>query len=130
MNSDDDQRSTDGSDNGSDLEDFLVKSEDEEDDVQMESEDETTEAQTLLDEFPYDRSLLQESSSSGVRRSRRTRKSVQRYQDPDYMKLMMDDVDPNDVADVSGNENGDESDGEYCAEVESESDDDVSDADE
>ena len=57
-----DERSTDGSDNGSDLEDFLVGSEDEEmlkSDVDSE-QDETAEATTLLDEFPYDKSLLQD----------------------------------------------------------------------
>ena len=45
---DEDVRSTDGSDNGSDLEDFLVEDDDEEDDDQMESEDETNEAQNLV----------------------------------------------------------------------------------
>ena len=76
----DDSRSTDGSDNGSDLEDFLVNDEENEDsDVLEDSDcDETTEAQALVNEFPFDRSLLQESSTTnGVRRSRRSRK-VQR----------------------------------------------------
>ena len=107
-------RSTDGSDNGSDLEDFLVNSEDD-DDVYMESdEDEATAAKKLLDEFPYDKSLLTQESSTGPRRSRRTRNSVQRYQDPDYMKLMMDDADPKDVFEDSDDGGGEESDGEYA----------------
>lgn len=92
----DDSRSTDGSDNGSDLEDFLANEEENEDsDVLEDSDcDETTEAQALVNEFPFDRSLLQESSTTnGVRRSRRSRKAPTRYQDPDYGKLMYDDVD-------------------------------------
>ena len=112
-----DERSTDGSDNGSDLEDFLVGSEDEEmlkSDVDSE-QDETAEATTLLDEFPYDKSLLQEDDTVGPRRSKRARRSVARYQDPDYLKLMLDDVDESDLKDddneVAENE---DSDGEYA----------------
>ena len=116
---DEDVRSTDGSDNGSDLEDFLVGSDDEEmlkSDVDSE-QDETAEATTLLDEFPYDKSLLQEDDTVGPRRSKRARRSVARYQDPDYLKLMLDDVDESDLKDddddkeVAENE---DSDGEYA----------------
>ena len=96
-----DERSTDGSDNGSDLEDFLVKSDDEVDDVHAlsEEEDETAEAATLLQEFPYDKSLLEEDDTVGPRRSKRARRSVTRYQDDDYLKLMLDDVDAADLKD-------------------------------
>lgn len=109
------ERSTDGSDRGSDLDDFLVGSEDEEaNDVhKVSSDDEATEAKTLVDEFPYDRSLLNEDGTVGPRRSKRARRSVQRYRDPDYHKLMLDDVDENDLKSDGEGHDADESDGDF-----------------
>ena len=45
-----------------------------------------SEARELMEEFPFDKALL---TSSG--RPRRVRKPVERYQDPDYVKLMVGD---------------------------------------
>ena len=95
-----DDRSTDGSDSEGSLVDFIVK--DEEDNFEAENllpdnPDEKTEVQLLQEEFPYDRRLLEETPSTGPRRSKRQRRSVTRYQDPDYDKLMYDDVDSEEV---------------------------------
>ena len=133
MNSED-ERSTDGSDNGSDLDDFLVNDEDGSDKEEVADDDsdidEAAEAKTLLDEFPYDRSLLEEnggaSSEQGApRRSRRTRRAVQRYQDPNYMHLMMDDVDANALHDSDEDADREDSDAEFEVAQEESDDDDV-----
>ena len=79
-----------------------------------------------LQEFPYD-SLLQKKNLHlafvGLDERERLFKGIQ---DPDYMRLMMDDVDAEDIAASSNSEGGDndDSDGEYSAEVDSDSDED------
>lgn len=120
MNSED-ERSTDGSDNGSDLEDFLV--DDSEEEEMLSTDDEESEAATLLKEFPYEKSLLEDGRHSGPRRSRRTRVAVQRYQDPDFLKMMLDDADPDDVLDddskLSAPEEDSDEDFEELSDIES-----------
>lgn len=48
------------------------------------------EADQLMAEFPYRRDLLEVTPApQGPRRSGRTRRAVQRYQDPEYVELML-----------------------------------------
>ena len=119
-----DDRSSDGSDSEGSLVDFITKSEDEE----VESEDEATDvplkkdeiAKQLLEEFPYDKSLLNETNTSGPRRSRRQRKNITRYRDPEYEKLMMDDVEMDGI-ELSEEDVGDDSDEDFDVNSDSES---------
>ena len=101
---DEEARSTDGSDSEGSLVEFITKdnSDDEEEEVDEDNRDEAT---ALVEDFPYDRSLLEEDTSqNGLRRSRRQRKQTTRYVDPDnYNKLMFGDVD-NDALDSSSSE--------------------------
>jgi hypothetical protein len=93
---DDDTRSEDSDSEGS-LVDFIVKDDDSEDESRIEEMSDPPQQQpehiTLLEEFPYDRKLLEEDQSNGPRRSKRKRSAVTRYRDPEYEKLMFDDVD-------------------------------------
>ena len=91
-------RSTDGSDSEGSLVDFITKynsDEEEEEEEEEVEEDNRDEATQLIEDFPFDRSLLEEdNNTSGLRRSRRQRKQTTRYVDPDnYNKLMFGDVD-------------------------------------
>ena len=92
-----DDRSTDGSDSEGSLVDFVVKDDECEIEPLPDHPDEKTEVELLQRDFPYDRRLLEEDRSTGPRRSKRQRRSVSRYQDPDYGKLMYDDVDSEEV---------------------------------
>lgn len=96
-------RSTDGSDTEGSLCEFIVKDEDDEN-LDEENSDDRPEHKVLLEEFPYDKELLKESNSSGPRRSKRKRTNVTRYRDPDYAKLMFEDVGEDDLSD-SGESN-------------------------
>ncbi len=110
---DEDDRSSDGSDSAGSLVDFLVN-DDDEDDEDVATEDEGTEAKALVEDFPYDKRLLEEDeSTTGPRRSKRQRRSVQRYQDPEYLKLMLEDVDDDDFEDEDLPQNEDDSDGDF-----------------
>ena len=91
-----DERSTDGSDNGSDLEDFIV--EDNSDEEEDEEEVRLAEPKGIEDEvaeLKQDNVELVQSSTvvNGVRRSTRKRKATSRYeeevlmQDKEYLKL-------------------------------------------
>ena len=91
-----DERSTDGSDNGSDLEDFIV--EDNSDEEDEEAEVRLAEPKGIEDEvaeLKQDNVELVQSSTvvNGVRRSTRKRKATSRYeeevlmQDKEYQKL-------------------------------------------
>jgi len=85
--------SSDGSDSEGSLVDFILESEDEEDVPFGEGMDDEDANAMLVNEFPYDPSLLQEArTTSGPRRSRRQRKAPVRYVDDKYVQLMYDDV--------------------------------------
>lgn len=88
-------RSSDGSDSEGSLVDFIVKgNDDDDDDVEIEVQPDTRDEVTqLVEDFPFDKELLKEDTSGGLRRSRRNRKQATRYQDANYSKLMYDDVD-------------------------------------
>jgi hypothetical protein len=86
----DDARSTDGSDSEGSLVDFVLNSDDEEEDAHGGGGDEGT--VDLVKEFPFDARLLEERDATGPRRSRRAKKVPVRYIDPNYAKLMLDDV--------------------------------------
>ena len=87
-------RSSDGSDSEGSLVDFIVKEANSDEEIESEPEEDTRDEVTqLVEDFPYDKTLLEEDTSGGPRRSRRNRKAVVRYQDPNYGKLMYDDVD-------------------------------------
>jgi len=92
-----DDRSTDGSDSEGSLVDFVVN--DDECEVQPlpDHPNEKNEVELLQEEFPYDKRLLEQDTSTGPRRSKRQRRTVSRYQDPEYGKLMYDDVDSDEV---------------------------------
>lgn len=85
--------SSDGSDSEGSLVDFIVKDAKSDEEIESEPEDTRDEVTQLVEDFPYDKTLLEEDTSGGPRRSRRNRKTVVRYQDPNYGKLMYDDVD-------------------------------------
>lgn len=86
-------RSSDGSDSEGSLVDFIVKGGDSEEEEESEVEEDTRDEVTqLIEDFPFDKSLLEEDNTGGPRRSRRNRKAVVRYQDPNYGKLMYDDA--------------------------------------
>ena len=95
-------RSTDGSDTEGSLCDFIEHSDGDEEEEGAEGaaepaeEEELTpeaEVQQLVEEFPFDRALLEEpATAGGLRRSRRTRAPVTRYQDANYESLMLEDV--------------------------------------
>ena len=87
---DDDARSTDGSDSEGSLVEFIAKSDDEEEEEPVVLSDD--DAVDLVKEFPFDARLLEERDTAGPRRSRRTKKVPVRYVDPNYAKLMLDDV--------------------------------------
>jgi len=117
-------RSTDGSDSEGSLKDFLVDDEG--------SDEETPDtvdaapndlAQSLVDEFPFDRALLEETTTQGPRRSRRSTKPVTRYVDDQYAKLMYDDVESDGIEDEEGiaPPNKEEEDEDFVASSESES---------
>ena len=86
-----DARSTDGSDSEGSLVDFITKTDDEEEEEEtvVLSDDDVVD---LVKEFPFDARLLEEHDTTGPRRSRRTKKVPVRYVDPNYAKLMLDDV--------------------------------------
>lgn len=93
-------RSSDGSDSEGSLVDFVVKDVDSEDEEEIEVQEDTRDEVTqLVEDFPFDKSLLEEDNTGGPRRSRRNRKTVVRYQDPNYGKLMYDDVDVEKLSD-------------------------------
>lgn len=109
-------RSSDGSDSEGSLVDFILKSDDDGEISAGDESDGENADSTLVNEFPYDPSLLEESNdNSGPRRSRRQRKSPVRYVDDKYAKLMFDDVEMDKIE-----ENSDED----APAVNSESDDD------
>ena len=86
-------RSSDGSDSEGSLVDFIVKDAKSDEEIESEPEEDTRDEVTqLVEDFPYDKTLLEEDTSGGPRRSRRNRKAVVRYQDPNYGKLMYDDA--------------------------------------
>ena len=124
------ERSTDGSDSEGSLKDFIMGSEDEEEEEEAsekeEEVDETTLANELVEEFPFDKSLLEESKTEGPRRSRRARKAVTRYVDDRYAQLMYDDVELDKLSDSEGENaavndgNASEEDEDYVAASESE----------
>lgn len=84
-----DARSTDGSDSEGSLVEFIAKSDGEEEEAVVLSDDDAID---LVKEFPFDARLLEEDDATGPRRSRRTKKVPVRYVDPNYAKLMLDDV--------------------------------------
>lgn len=122
-----DIRSGDEDSEGS-LVDFIV--DDETDDEEGEEEDgseeeelnESQEASQLNEEFPFDRSLLEETSSTGPRRSRRARKQVERYVDDKFTDLFCRGEDLNEISEALGEE--DAGDGDEEAEDELPQDDD------
>lgn len=96
------ERSED-SDSAGSLADFIVSSEDTDDeggdygDVHTDDDDVTTQstalAAELLECLPFETSEAGTVvNSSGLRRSTRSRKVPERYVDPSYLKLMMEDV--------------------------------------
>ena len=108
---DEEARSTDGSDSEGSLVDFITKDNSDEEEEEEVEEDNRDEATQLIEDFPFDRSLLEEDNTSGLRRSRRQRKQITRYVDPDnYNKLMFGDVDENALNSSSEDENVDEED--------------------
>lgn len=123
-------RSTDGSDSEGSLCDFIAhddNSEAEEESV-VSGEEEENEGAALQKEFPFDRNLLEERSSDGPRRSRRTRKPVTKYVDEHYAKLMFDDVETDNLE--SSEEDFEQEDDEVFAVEENSSDDEESDDEE
>ena len=130
----DDARSTDGSDSEGSLKDFILHSEDEEEEEQEEKEvDASTLANELVEEFPFDKSLLEEQNTSGPRRSRRTRQAPTRYVDDRYAKLMYDDVDMDKLSesdDDASPVNDQSEDEDYDEDADSSSDEDDEDDDE
>ncbi len=86
------ERSTDGSDSEGSLKDFLASEEDESSGDDLSDTEEENDDTALLKEFPYDKALLEEASSTGPRRSRRVRKQTTHYVDERYVKLMLADV--------------------------------------
>lgn len=124
---DDDARSTDGSDSEGSLVDFIIKSDDEgeEEEPVVLSDDDVVD---LVKEFPFDARLLEEHDTTGPRRSRRTKKVPVRYVDPNYAKLMLDDVSDLEEEEEEGQEEEEEDDQSFrCDSEESESDEDGSD---
>jgi hypothetical protein len=108
---DDDTRSDDSDSEGS-LVDFIVKDESgDESEIEQVSDPphEKPEHITLLEEFPYDKRLLEDDDSNGPRRSKRRRKAVTRYRDPEYDKLMFDDVDKDALVDSGSDKEDSES---------------------
>ena len=96
----DDARSTDGSDSEGSLKEFILHSEEEEEEEEEIEVDASTLANELIEEFPYDKSLLSEERKEGVpRRSRRARKVPTRYVDDRYAQLMYDDVEMDKLSD-------------------------------
>jgi hypothetical protein len=124
-----DIRSGDEDSEGS-LVDFIVDDEtdgeegeeEEEDGSEEEELNESQEASQLNEEFPFDRSLLEETSSTGPRRSRRARKQVERYVDDKFADLFCRGEDLNEISEALGEE--DAGDGDEEAEDELPQDDD------
>ncbi|MAM67757.1 MAG: hypothetical protein CMM12_03275 [Rhodospirillaceae bacterium] len=117
-------RSTDGSDSEGSLKDFLVDDEGSEEETPDTVDAAPTDlAQSLVDEFPFDRALLEETTTQGPRRSRRSTKPVTRYVDDQYAKLMYDDVDTDELEDDEdiAPPNKEEEDEDFVASSESES---------
>ena len=97
-------RSTDGSDTEGSLVDFIAADDDSDDDgvpttpheeeEEEQMQDPQAEVQELVADFPYDKALLEEDAGAagGLRRSRRQRAPVTRYQDDNYERMMMEDV--------------------------------------
>ena len=138
IRSDDDGYDTPGS-----IADFIVDDEDEltgsmelseDDDVEESgSDDESSEEEELdlgretaelLNDFPFDRSLLQEDEnvSSGLRRSRRTRTAPVRYVDENYSSMMLEDA--SDLSEGSDDIYNEETDSDFEAPVSQYEDDD------
>jgi hypothetical protein len=121
--------SSDGSDSEGSLVDFIVKNNDSEDEVESEVEDDTRDEVTqLVEDFPFEKSLLEEDNTGGPRRSRRNRKNVVRYQDPNYGKLMYDDVDVDKISDSDDEENNKKKEEEEDFTMEEDSDDETDDS--
>ena len=123
---DDDARSTDGSDSEGSLVDFIIKSDDEEEEEEpvVLSDDDVVD---LVKEFPFDKRLLEEHDTTGPRRSRRTKKDPTRYVDPNYAKLMLDDVSDLEEEEEEQEEQEEDDQSFRCDSDESESDEDGSD---
>ena len=88
----DDVRSTDGSDSEGSLREWIARSDEEEDhsgDGLSSDDDEVT---TLVNEFPFEKSLLEENTTDGPRRSRRNKRTPNRYVDNNYAQIMLADV--------------------------------------
>ena len=111
-------RSSDGSDSEGSLVDFIVKGNDDDDDIEVE-EDTRDEVTQLVEDFPFDKELLKEDTSGGLRRSKRNRKQATRYQDANYSKLMYDDVDMDKLSESDDEQNNND-DEEFAVEEMSE----------
>ena len=103
----DDETASDADEDGNLI--GLIASESEEEEIVHQKENLTgeEEAKELLEEFPYDRALLEETNDGGPRRSRRTRKSTKRFFHPDYVKTFMTKggaLTSEDVEDVYGSD--------------------------
>lgn len=117
-------RSTDGSDSEGSLKDFVIDDEGSEEETPDTVDAAPTDlAQSLVDEFPFDRALLEETTTQGPRRSRRSTKPVTRYVDDQYAKLMYDDVDADGLEDDEdiAPPNKEEEDEDFVASSESDS---------
>lgn len=122
-------RSSDGSDSEGSLVDFIVKGNDSEEEEESEVEEDTRDEVTqLVEDFPFDKSLLEEDNTGGPRRSRRNRKTVVRYQDPNYGKLMYDDVDVEKLSDSDDEQNKKKQEEEEDFTMEEDSDDETDDS--
>lgn len=107
LSQDEDDTRSDDSDTEGSLVDFIVKDESgDESEIEQVSDPPQNQPEhiTLLEEFPYDKRLLEEDNSNGPRRSKRRRKNVTRYRDPEYEKLMFDDVDKDALVDSSSSD--------------------------
>ena len=126
-----DIRSGDEDSEGS-LIDFIVDDEtdgeegeeEEEDGSEEEELNESQEASQLNEEFPFDRSLLEETSSTGPRRSRRARKQVERYVDDKFADLFCRGEDLNEISEALGEEDAGDGDEEAEDELPQDDDDD------
>ena len=126
--SDYDDRSSGGSDSEGSLVDFIMADEDEEEPSSGEETNDDNADAALVNEFPYDPSLLKEcADASGPRRSRRERKAPERYVDDKYAQLMFDDVEMSKLEASSDDDgaaiDGESEDDDYEQTAEEESDD-------
>lgn len=107
----DDERSTDGSDDGASLEDFIVKSDDEEEER---SEDESEFRGMKEESIKKD---LEGISTENIVTGKRKRKQTQFFEtevfsSAEYKKMMMEDVSEEDLKQIEEEEDGEEDDEE------------------